>query len=120
MNNKLLSSTKLIEYIIYSIKIFITGMAVQFFIHTIIVYAFWIPDSWLRGWIRAWKELLILILWVIAILLFYNNKNNTDKWWEISKYSLIIIIGSIIIWFIISLGNSLFIHHQNLDRKSVV
>lgn len=113
MNNKLLSHTKLVEYIIYSIKIFIAGMAMQFFIHTIVVYAFWIPDSWLRGWIRAWKELLILIIWVIAILLFYNNKHDIEKWWEISKYSLII-IGSIIIWFIISLGNSLLIHHQSI------
>lgn len=105
-----MSIKKIQNLMMLGASIFFVGMTIQFLAHTIFTYGLHMP-SWL-SFIRLWKEIIIVLLWILGIYTFYTYRPYRDKLWNNRRNK--IIIGMIIISFMISLLISLGIHNQSI------
>lgn len=92
------------------LSIFFFGMIGQFLAHTIVMYGLKLPQSF--EFIRLWKEIVVIILWIGATILLWNNNDYKQKFLNNKTITYNILV--IIISFIISMTNSLLIHHQSI------
>lgn len=93
-----------------SIRILLIWLIFQFFAHTLVTYERWRDASWLTA-IRARKEIMIVLLWIVVI---YDLTKNKRRHMLRNNTSVRFFFFLFIFLVLVSAGLTFFVHNQSI------